>query len=275
MFFYFIEKNNTFERMLDNNEEHVEELVWYNEAAVFDLEMDDNVEELHHRASVITRMNSDDVAERDYKEKHLTVKMRNKKDNAKLREENIKGVVFTGSDDSGDTGNDSAVDVGSDCEGLLETTIIKGFRVSNYSNPKEASSLGKEPPAYYISDKFKPTVVSLNNQVNFFATMGSTMINNKARMKCDLHPVCQMSFSERTVVGTVMVPGDEDHPRAGKISLVCAHHSAASGKGVKLQTQKRLRNYSVKKDCEQAAKKQRFEKIKILKKKFNKNKLAP
>ena len=254
MFFYFIEKNNTFERMLDNNEEHV----WYDEA-VFDLDLDGSTEELHHRASVTTRMNSDDVAERDYKEKHLTVKMRNKKDNAKEEEENIKGVVSTGSD----------------CEGLLETIIIKGFKISNYLSPKEASSLGKEPPAYYISDKFKPTVVSLNNQVNFFATMGSTMINNKARMKCDLHPVCQMSFSERTVVGTVMVPGDEDHPRAGKISLVCAHHSAASGKGVKLQTQKRLRNYSVKKDCEQAAKKQRFEKIKILKKKFNKNKLAP
>ena len=263
MFFYFIEKNNTFERMLDNNEEHV----WYDEA-VFDLDLDGSTEELHHRASVITRMNSD-VAEQDSKGRLI------RKDKAKLREENIKGVVFTGSDDSGDTGNDSAVGVGSDPEGLLETTIIKGFQISNYLSPKEASSKGREPPEEYISGTFKPTVVSLNNKINFHATMESMMINNKARTKCDLHPICQMSFSERTVVGTVMVLGDSDHPRAGKTSLVCAHHSAASGRGVKLQIQKRLRDHSLRKDYEQAAKKQRFEKIKILKKKFNKNKLAP
>ena len=265
MFFYFIEKNNTFERMLDNNEEHVEELVWYNEAAVFDLEMDDSVEELRHRASVITRMDSDDVAERDYKEKHLTVKMRNKKDNAKVEEENIKGVVSTGSDDR--------VDV-SKMEDPVATTHIKGFRVSNYSNPKEASSLGKEPPAYYISDKFKPVVVSLNNKINFYSTMDSIMINNKARSQCDLFPVCNISFSASTRVGTVMILEEQDHPRAGRISLVCAHHSKASEQGIKLQTQKRMRQYSACKENEQVAKKLRFDKIQILKNEFTKNKLA-
>ena len=234
--------------------------------------MDGSVEELISngdliRASVITRMDPESfsVAERDYKEKHLTVKMKDKKDNAKLREENMEGVVSTGSDDRVEA---------STMEDPVETMHIKGFRVSNYSNPKEASSLGKEPPASYISDKFKPVVVSLNNKINFYATMDSIMINNKARSQCDLYPVCNISFSASTRVGTVMILEGEDHPRAGRISLVCAHHSAASGQGIKLQTQKRMRQYSACKENEQVAKKLRFDKIEILKEEITKNKLA-
>ena len=271
-YYFLYRKNNTFERMLDNNEEHVEELVWYNEAAVFDLEMDGSVEELRHRTSVITRMDpeSSSVAGRDYKEKieHFeegtieTAMMRDKKDNGKVGEENMEGVDKMGS---------SEVEASED---PVETTHIKGFWVSNYINPKEASSLGKEPPATYISDKFKPVVVSLNNKINFYATMDSIMINNKARSQCNLYPVCNISFSASTRVGTVMILEGEDHPRAGRISLVCAHHSAASGQGIKLQTQKRMRQYSACKENEQVAKKLRFDKIQILKNEFTKNKLA-
>ena len=73
----------------------------------------------------------------------------------------------------------------------------------------------------------------------------------------------------------ILKPSNSPPPPLPVLAAGGASAPVASGRGVKLQIQKPLRDHSLRKDYEQAAKKQRFDKIQILKNKFTKNKLAP
>ena len=111
-------------------------------------------------------------------------------------------------------------------------------------NPQYHSSSGMKVPVEYCSENFNPVVVSLNNKTNFFAVMPSTMKNNNSRNRCELYLTCEILLGEKTMIGTVYVLDGQDHPKAGRQAVVCAHHADASNKGVRLQIQKTVREAS-------------------------------
>ena len=67
-----------------------------------------------------------------------------------------------------------------------------------------------------IQEDFNPSVVSINNKLEIFAVMPSSAINNKCRERCDLYPVCGITFGTKTKTGIAYVCEGQDHPKSGK-----------------------------------------------------------
>ena len=123
-------------------------------------------------------------------------------------------------------------------EKQYEELFMGGFKVVSFM---EAEGEGGEEckrmevPKKFITENFKPSVVSLNHKVSFFATTRDIRISKDtgAKSVCGLSPVCGISWGRQERIGLVMVCS-EGHPSAGKQVICCEHHAVASCKGFQL-----------------------------------------
>ena len=135
---------------------------------------------------------------------------------------------------------DSLADIFIDSNDEFEDVEDENFRIGkyqvcNYVSPKESIAANLEVPKDILTDKFKPKVVSFNNQVVFVAT-GSGVTSHKGGKKgCPLGP-CRIFWHKGDEIAKVRIliglPAQIDTEL-----WVCRHHHKASLDGFTLQCQ--------------------------------------
>ena len=118
--------------------------------------------------------------------------------------------------------------------------VVNGFEVSNFIETKMCAGKNLKPPSKYYSEKFKPGICALNNQVVFISAGTHQMGNLYKNAACNLKPHCRVKWNVGDPIMSAFIFSSPSHPKNNEEVWDCLHHRRANLNNVQLQVQKMI-----------------------------------